>query len=410
VPETAVTPGRTADAAAAAPGPSGQTTGVRRLRLLVLGLACAALAAKVVIAATTGGTDDVYFWQQFANGVRKAGPIDVYGMRFAVRYNHPPPMGWMLVALNGLRDLGLPFPLLIRLPSSLADVGATLLVFEILRTRRDPRTAAVAAGVVALSPVLLLTSGFHGNTDGLFVFFVLLAFWLVADRGMPGWGGLAAAAAIGVKLVPIVALPVLLVCLRTRRDLVRFAAAFAVAVAVPWVPAVLAFGPRLVRNVLQYAGHQENWGVVLLLRRLGDPLGAVALVTGPGRFMILLVSALVPAWWAWRRPSSAHAALGLTLVLFLALSPAWATQYMAWPAAMSLLVGVPVGLAWNLAGGALLLQTYSLWSGGFPPGRARPLALDRAGIALGIVAWLALVAAGALGLRRAAIETLRRSA
>ena len=81
---TRSTPGRAADAATAAPGPSGQTTSVRRLRLIVLGLALAALAAKVAIAATTGGTDDVYFWQQFANGVRKAIFRDPDGNSFLI--------------------------------------------------------------------------------------------------------------------------------------------------------------------------------------------------------------------------------------------------------------------------------------------------------------------------------------
>ena len=55
---------------------------------------------------------------------------------------------------------------LARVPASLADLGAALLVFEVLRTRRPLQLAARSAILVAVSPVLFVASGLHGDRMG----------------------------------------------------------------------------------------------------------------------------------------------------------------------------------------------------------------------------------------------------
>ena len=373
---------------------------VVRLRRFVLIVALVALGTKLLIAATTFGTNDVFHWEEFAKGVRRVGPIAVYGQHFTAVFNHPPPIPFLLMAVNALADRGVPFPFLIRLPACLADLGSALLVFELLRTRRSPRSAAVIAALVALSPVLMVISGFHGNTDPVFVFLALLSFYLLVDRDAPIAAGVAFGFSIGVKVVPIVALPVMLVSARKPKQLMRFAGALVITLVITWTPTLLREFSAVRTNVFGYPGPARNqWGIVLFLRGLGSPHVVLTFVPGPGRFLILAAAALIPAYLARRHPEAAMEAFAMSIPLFLLLTPAFGPHYLVWAAVLVYLVEPWTGTAYNLAAGALLVWTYTEWSGGFPWYRAHAGPLDGVGVALGIVAWLALLACLLLGVQ-----------
>ena len=81
---------------------------------------------------------------------------------------------------------GTPLDLLARVPASVADLGAALLVFEVLRP------AAPSAIPVAVSPVLFVASGLHGDPVGVAVALLLLAMYLLVDRDAPLVAGITA--------------------------------------------------------------------------------------------------------------------------------------------------------------------------------------------------------------------------
>ena len=75
----------------------------------------------------------------------------------------------LTIALATAAGGGTPLDLLARVPASVADLGAALLVFEVLRTRRPLQLAARSAILVAVSPVLFVASGIHGDRVGVAV-------------------------------------------------------------------------------------------------------------------------------------------------------------------------------------------------------------------------------------------------
>ena len=234
-----------------------QQPGVRRWRLAVLFAGLVALTLKLTIAAHTWGTTDVFLWKSFADSVRVNGPVGIYGQHFDLVYNHAPLSGWMLVVINALTDhSGLSFPFLIRVPASVADVATGLLVFEFVRRRRPVREAAIAAILTVLSPILIIVSGFHGNTDPVFVMLAILSAYLLAVRGQAVLGGLAFGLALSVKLVPVVVVPTLVVLLLRagRRTAVRYLAGVAAIMLPLWLPVVLTRWTEFNRDVLGYAG------------------------------------------------------------------------------------------------------------------------------------------------------------
>jgi hypothetical protein len=97
----------------------------------------------------------------------------------------------LVVAALGAAPGGSWLDLLARPPPSVADLGAALLVFEVLRARRAANRAARAAVLVAASPVLFVASGVHGDPLGVAVCLLLLGMYLLVGREAPLAAGIA---------------------------------------------------------------------------------------------------------------------------------------------------------------------------------------------------------------------------
>ena len=368
--------------------------------------AVAATALKLEVAAHTFGTNDVHYWMQFAEGVREFGPVGIYGHHFGVaRYNHGPLAGWMLVAINWLVDNGVAgFPFLIRAPACLADFGTALLVFELVRFARSAREAAIAAVLVVWSPVLFVVSGFHGNTDPVFVMFTLLSVYLLVVRGWALAAGIAFATAVSIKLVPVVVGPVLLiVALRLGwRRLATFLGGGALVFGLLWVPVILSRFPEFRVQVLSYKGVPvRDWGLVEFLSWAHVPEDVLAWLVGHGRFAIVLVSAFAAAAVAWRRSDAVVPAAGLSLVLFLLLSSAFSMQYLAWPLAGAYLIDMWAATAYNLAASAFIVVVYDNWNRA-PPWHwyeAQAQLFRTGDFVLMTITWTLLAAVAVVGLR-----------
>jgi hypothetical protein len=327
---------------------------------------------KLWLAATTMGTNDVGFWRVFADRIRVLGPIDVYGTHLREPYNHPPLTSWFLALANVITAHGISLPFLIRAPASVADLVTALLVFELVRRFRTLRQATVAGLTVAITPVLIAISGFHGNTDPVFVMFILLSTYLVI-RERTFLAGMSAAAAVSVKIVPAVALPVLAAAMwRDRRRLIRAAFGFVIVLVPLWAPPVLFQWAGFKRNVLEYGGLNltgSRWGLADFARNLHQ-LGLVNVLVGPGRFIPVAIAALLPAYFVRRRPDLVAVGVAMSLAIMLLCTPWFGMQYISWAAAAVVLLDVWLGLAFNVAAGAFVIVVYTHWTRGWPWDRA----------------------------------------
>jgi 4-amino-4-deoxy-L-arabinose transferase-like glycosyltransferase len=378
---------------------------VRRLRLAVVSAAAVATVLKLEIAARTVGTNDVHYWGAFAQGVRRFGPVGIYGHGFGIPvYNHGPLAGWMLVAINWLLDHDVTsFPFLIRVPACLADFVTALLVFELVRLVRPAKGAAIAAVLVVCSPVLIVVSGFHGNTDPVFIMFALLSVYLLVVRGQSLAAGVAFGIAVSIKLVPVVLAPVLLVVLVRLgwRRLAAFLSGGAIVFLLLWLPVLISRWHAFRAQVLSYNGiGYRQWGLPQFLTWAHLP-GVSAWLVGPGRFGILLVSGVAAAVVAWRRPGAVVPAVGLSFVLFLVLSSAFGMQYLVWPLAGAYLIDTATATAYNVVASIFVVVVYNHWNHALPwhwydawavPFSPRELVLM-------VLTWVLLAAVGLVGLR-----------
>jgi hypothetical protein len=346
---------------------------VRRRFLIVLAFLLLATVIKFAYAWWTIGSNDTFHYWDFSDFAHVFGPIGIYGeWTYQPPYNHPPLVGWILAGLNLIGQAGVKMTFVVRVPAILADIVTTVLVFDLLRSFRSLRTATIGAALAAMSPIMIIISGYHGNTDPIFLMFAFLAFFLVYKNRsafMVALGGLCFGLSISVKLVPIVIVPLLTVMvLRAgRRRIAAFAAGAAVVFLLLWLPVFVKEWTAFNTNVLGYAGYgPPRWGVIEFLVQIGASDHTISVAQGPGRFVALGLAALVPAGIGWRRPDLTPVAFGLSLSMFLLLSTATATQYLTWAAAASVLIGVGVGTIYNLATGAFLVSIYDDWSDAYP--------------------------------------------
>jgi hypothetical protein len=331
-------------------------------------LALAGFLVRATLAGTTDGTGDVVSFHGFAQAIERFGPLGIYvhgrpgGLPGLPVYNHPPLMGWILWAMAEAERYGLDFRFLIRLPASLADAASTLLVFAFVNRRRGPNAAIRAAATVAASPVLIEVSGFHGNTDPAAMMLMLCSAYLLVDRRSAAWAGTAAAIAISIKLVPVVAVPALLVVAARLgwRALARFTFGAAVPLVVLWGPPLIRVRAAFCADVLGYQGGPFRlWGIVRFADWLGADRQDIAFLRGDAYLGLVAVCVLTGCLLAWRRPMEAMPVVGVVLCLLLLLSTGSAVQYLSWAALGACAIGPWCALPCNLALGAVTTLVYT---------------------------------------------------
>ncbi|QGV82775.1 glycosyltransferase family 39 protein [Streptomyces ficellus] len=372
---------------------------VRKARIVVTVVAAIAFVSKMALAANTRGPADVRFFWGFARAIARTDPIRIYAepLPWLPVYNHPPLASWMLLGMEWLAQQGVPWRPLIRFPACLADFVTVLLVFALVRRRAARlRTAMLCAVGAALCPVLVATSGYHGNTDSVAVMFAFAAAYLLVDRGRPLAAGLAAALCVSVKLIPVVAVPLLFAAAwrsGNRTALLRFTAGFSALFLTVWGPVVATVPGGLKANVLEYAGGNFSfWGIVRFARWAGVPEPYVQLLRGDGHFLIVAAIMAVGVWLAWRRPADTPQAVATVLALLLLLSTASGVQYLAWPAAGLFVIGLWQGTAYAVVVGSVATSVYS---------GQRPVHWTDTEMAFGALGWAVLALCVASALRAA---------
>jgi hypothetical protein len=365
-------------------------TNVRSCRnWLVLLTAALAFTLKLALALNTYGTNDVITWERHLAKIKDDGALAWYrdgpdirtpaGRPIAGQVpNHPPFVISMLAAWDYLaRVSGLPFRFWLRFTSSLADVFSLLLIWK-CRIAAGLGAPRVVLLLIALSPVSIMVSGFHGNTDPLVVSVLLLSIWL-AESGRPGWlAGAAFGMAMNIKVVPILFAPVFLLYLRgTRRSSSFAVAAGAVFLtgSLPYIaqdPALVfhrlfGYDPALVLyRLFGYAPLTATWG----LSQIGSiflPKGGYEVYLAAGKAILLLVILWASFWMNWRaRKPALFLQCGFIAFLFIFWTPGFGVQYLAW------LVPWSAGLngrrlhCYYALSGAFLFMKYTWWSRGFP--------------------------------------------
>ena len=323
----------------------------------------------------------------------------------------------LTVALATAAGDGTPLDLLARVPASVADLGAALLVFEVLKVRRPLQLAARSAILVAVSPVLFVASGIHGDKVGVAVALLLAAMYLLVDKDAPLVAGIALAIASRVEPMALLAAPVALTAVASgagagedegqparRSRLVHFGGALAGALFAAWVPS-LAWGWDSLKGDPGGGPAPGGLGPGWVLARSVDQ-GLAGWLLGSGRPLVLAAAVVPAVIWVRHRPRRVYAAVGLLLLAPLALAPAWSPRDLVWPAVFGYLGDARWASIYAVAAGACVGWASTWWGAGLPwaAGVAPGTVPDGTIAGLGLVTWVVLGSWLYLGWRTVAVE------
>jgi Glycosyltransferase family 87 len=354
-----------------------EPVGSVRWKYLVVAAVALAFALKVAVALNTYGSNDVITWERHLAKIKDDGGAAWYrdgadihgpdGRRLGVQSaNHPPLVIHMLLAWDCLAHLtGLPFRFWLRLTSSLADIGSLILVsFCLIGAGMPVQPGAML--LIALSPVSIMVSAFHGNTDPVMMFFVLLSIWVVQSEGSAWVSGAAIGVALSIKIVPIIFVPAFLLYLPAMRRRIEFTVATAAVFMGTSLPYLTQDPALLVQRIFGYSSTPAAWGV----SQMGFvflPKEVYGLYMAVGKAIAVLII-LLTSFWMNRgdRNPALFLQCGCIAFLFLFFTPGFAVQYLAWLVPWGFNLSSKRVLSYYATSAAFLFGCYTWWSGGFP--------------------------------------------
>jgi hypothetical protein len=377
---------------------SGPLSVFRRLSLthVLIGVGLLGLYLRLYVVAHSLGSNDIVAWEGFGASISQQGLGRVYDRHEL--FNHPPLMGLLGAALYQLAEATeLRFAVLFKIPELLADFGSAALLFLMWR-HRSQRQAALVFALFCWSPVSILVGAYHGNTDSLCATLVLLSTWFI-DRRRPLLGGLALAASVNVKLVPIVLIPVLLGSQRGWRELVRFSVGLGLG-AIPFLPVLLTHWEGFYAHVLSYRSFAATWGITAILQALATTprlselcVELIDFWVQAGTSAILLVNgALGLINWRRRGRWSARELAAAGFGVFMVLAQGWGIQYTVYLVPVLFAAQVERAVTYSLVAGLYVGMAYFVyWTGERPFFSLFPR-YHPAGVAvLGFLAWMVAI-------------------
>lgn len=342
---------------------------VARSGWFIAAVAAVSFLVKLLLALKTYGTNDVYTYDQFSFWSRYLG-VSLY--HIDPLFNHPPSMIHLLHALSWLcKVTGVPFSFGLRLPAIIADAANLWLVWKLLEDRGKERTIYWALILLAASPTLILVSGFHGNTDSVVMFFVLLSVYLV-EKGQSAWlVGVVFGLAHCVKVYPLIAGPAIFLNLAGWSRKLKFCTAASVVLLAAWSPYFYQDPRIVIGQVFGYRSSYGDWGLSYILDQLTALAPRLTALNSAFNHFGAYISLGLVCLLSWRMATSGSrpklfSQVGLVFLLFLSVSSGFGVQYLAWLAPWVVEQGWAAAALFYTTSGVFLFLVYNLWAQGFP--------------------------------------------
>lgn len=306
-------------------------------------------------------------------------------------YPYPPLWVWAEAAAGWLaREAGWSFPILVKLPTLLAEVF--IVGWLAARSR-------AAGWAYALHPVAVMVGAFHGQFDAIALALVLVAAGSF-ERGRFDRSALALAAAIALKSFPALLLPLFLMARPGARDRLRYATLALGPVAALLLPYAVHDAGALRRELFGYGGVADfgwlglwrglRWLSTGALARAEAARWPVAVIASKVLFLAgygVLLAALAAGRARLRLVEAALA----VFLCFLTLYGPISAQYLLWVVPLGALAAGRA-FVWHGAASAIaLVGFYAFLAPGvlFPSSQPAPPAAGFVWVAGTCATWLA---------------------
>ncbi len=343
---------------------------------------------KLIIAAKTIGSTDVYGINSYAVIAQTIGGADLY--KKVSYYNHPPFIIHLLNILKNLESLtGIGFPFLLRFLSSVADLGILVLIYKLSKLNTSIKIPFPYLLLMVFAPVSILVAGFHGNTDPVLIFFLILSIYLIeVDKEVfYSWlplkikekfiefnltnlclAGVAYGFSTNIKVIAFIAAPCIFFYLSNNKKRLEYTISAAITWIILSTPYIFQVPEYIIKNSFSYNSFYGSWGVSRILSStLPSNHWLNNFYSSQSKFLIIFLIITMSLFMNFiGKKIPIFIQVGFTFFIFLGLSPGFGIQYLFWLLPWVLALGLEAALIYYVTSGIYAVMVYNFWSGGFP--------------------------------------------
>lgn len=370
--------------------------------LIVCAAALITLILKLMLSYVVYGTNDITYWKNFSDVIAQYGTFKIYSLISI--YNHPPLISWVLKIIRNVTiSSGFSFQFVFRLMPIIADFLSIFIIWNLLSVLKVKNRILLCV-ICCINPINFFVSGFHGNTDPVFIFFILLAIYFIKNNQF-FFSGLCYGICICIKIIPIILFPVFFFYFRRKKEKIMFIASLALILAVVYLPYLFKDFHAVTQNIFAYTSMGGIWGISRILldisnnnylnRGVRDFAYVIYQMYGDyGKVFLLLIILSFSKFFMVKKKLKLIEGCFLVFSFFLIFSPGFGVQYLSWLSYFSVLVVPYLGAVYLLAGGFFLFKVYAYWGGGTRPYYANSDLIGQWGgfnNILGMILWVILI-------------------
>ncbi len=366
-------------------------------RLVMVGFI--ALLLKLYLAWASPGTQDVGTYKNFSDVILRRGGWSLYHSSLATNaaFNYLPFMLYFTRGIRFFSDLtAWPFAFCLRLASVAADVGSTLVLWKIIEERAVAEHQITSQWAYLLyigAPVTIWVSGFHGNTDSIMMFLLLLSLLFLQRRQAAWMVGLAFGMSLNIKLMPLIFVPLFLLFLNEPRRRLEYSIVVAATIFCAGWPYFFQNPIFIWHRAFGYNGLYGTWGISRWLRLLPPEWGIIDfLFMHNGRFLLLSSLLLNTIWMnRLRRKPDLFQQCTMLMLLFMVLTPAFGIQYLVWLAPLVVALQMSAATIFYIVSGLYVSLNYALVWTKYPVESWPPPFLTKVMVLLEMLCWVSIV-------------------
>lgn len=247
----------------------------------------------------------------------------------------------------------------------LASVFDALLVFLIYKTAnllfKSKEKAFNAALIYAFNPISITISSVHGQIESVWLFFVLLAFYLLMQKKQHVFvSALVFGIGVSIKMTPLILLPFIILLLKSWKQRIIYVGIAIFTFLTLSYPELYTSFTAVKRQVLLYQSTPFDWGFSKIIYQLFGSGNLGLQINGLLKYFML---GTIGLYWVRvvRKKSHNFLAFSLaSLMLFFVFTPGFGTQYILWPLPFLILTGSPFLKRYIIFGSLIMFSSYDL--------------------------------------------------
>lgn len=241
---------------------------------------------------------------------------------------------WSYLNLNPLQ---LPQWGFYKLLPVLGDTGIVALLYFIAKMKKI-REALMLSAIYALHPIALYVSGYHGQKDSVWLFFLLFSVFLLEKKSLL-LSSVILGLGISFKIPAIVYIPYILLCIPKIKQKILFFLILMSTITILNLPEIFQYPSAVWKQVILYKGWYGWWGLSGIATKIGSltSIPDLAIKVYSLNKIILYGMLIYSSLYLFRKKVDIFLGIFAITITLLVFSPSFASQYLIWPLAFIVL-------------------------------------------------------------------------